>query len=99
MEIESEMTVSEFLQRARFRRDHRWAPSHMSAILDAELSRSRRVRMERHLRHCLDCRRLLASLRRTVEALQHLPAAEGDDRGLQIAAAVRLRLDEPPAPE
>lgn len=99
MEIGSEMTVSEFLQRARFRRDHRWAPPHMSAMLDGELSRSRRPRMERHLRQCSECRRLLASLRQTVGALQHLPAGGGDSRGLQIAAAVRLRLDEPRAPE
>lgn len=89
--------MSEFLQRARFRRDHRWAPRHMSAFLDGELARPRRTRMERHARRCPECRRLLGSLQRTVGALQRLPPGGGDSRALQIAAAVRLRLGEPPA--
>jgi anti-sigma factor RsiW len=90
--------VSEFLQRARFRRDHRWAPRHMSEFLDGELARPRRARMVRHVRHCPECRWLLASLQRTIGALQRLPPGGGDSRGLQIAAAVRQRLDEYPAP-
>jgi anti-sigma factor RsiW len=69
----------------------------MSEFLDGELARPRRARMERHARHCPDCRRLLAGLQQTIGALQRLPPAGGDSRALQIAAAVRLRLDEPPA--
>jgi anti-sigma factor RsiW len=70
----------------------------MSEFLDGELARPRRARMERHVRHCPECRWLLASLQRTIGALQRLPPGGGDSRGLQIAAAVRQRLDEYPAP-
>jgi anti-sigma factor RsiW len=69
----------------------------MSEFLDGELARPRRARMVRHVRHCPECRWLLASLQRTIGALQRLPPG-GDSRGLQIAAAVRQRLDEYPAP-
>jgi hypothetical protein len=97
--IGSDMSVSDFLHQARFRIDHRWAPRHMSPLIDGELARAERVRMERHTRECRDCRRLLGSLQRMVGALQALPAVGGGGRALQIAAAVRLRLDEPPAAE
>jgi anti-sigma factor RsiW len=70
----------------------------MSEFLDGELARPRRARMVRHVRHCPECRWLLASLQRTIGALQRLPPVGGDSRGLQIAAAVRQRLDEYPAP-
>jgi anti-sigma factor RsiW len=70
----------------------------MSEFLDGELARPWRARMERHARHCPECRWLLGSLQRTIGALQRLAPASGDSRALQIAAAVRLRLDEPPAP-
>jgi anti-sigma factor RsiW len=68
----------------------------MSEFLDGELARPQRTRMERHTRHCPECRWLLGSLQRTIGALQRLAPAGGDRRALQIAAAVRLRLDEPP---
>jgi anti-sigma factor RsiW len=72
----------------------------MSRFLDGELDRSERARMERHARDCPDCRRLLGSLQRMVAALQALPAVGGGSgRALQIAAAIRLRLDESPASE
>jgi anti-sigma factor RsiW len=93
------MSVSDFLHQARFRIDHRWAPRHMSPLIDGELARFERARMERHARECRDCRRLLGSLQRMVGALQALPAVGGGGRALQIAVAVRLRLDEPPAAE
>jgi anti-sigma factor RsiW len=92
------MTMSELRKRARFRRDHRWAPGHMSAFLDGELGSPRQARMKRHARDCPECRWLLGSLQRTVQALQRLPAGGVTGRAPQIAAAVRRRLDEPPAP-
>ena len=85
-----------FLYRVRFRRDHGWAPDHMSELLDGELAPGARARMERHLRDCPECERLLAGLRAVVRGLGHLPAPAGGDAA-QIAALVRGRLDEPPA--
>jgi anti-sigma factor RsiW len=88
--------MSEFFYRVRFRRDHRWAPVHMSGYLDAELASSRRTRMERHVTECSQCRRLLATLRQLLDALHRLPAPTGTAAALQMADSVRRRLKEPP---
>ncbi len=85
------------LYRVRFRRDHAWAPDHMSGYLDGELAAAARSRMERHARDCPECDRLLAGLRAVVAALGRLPAPEGGIDGARLAAAVGARLDEPPA--
>jgi anti-sigma factor RsiW len=69
----------------------------MSDYLDGELSGAGRARMERHARDCPECERLLAGLRAVVAGLGRLPAPEGGVDGTQLAAAVRARLDEPPA--
>jgi anti-sigma factor RsiW len=89
--------MNELLHRARFRRDHRWAPGRMSAYLDGELPASRRSRLERHLVECSECRRLLAGLKVVLQALHGLPAAAGPADATGIAASVRRRLSEPPA--
>jgi anti-sigma factor RsiW len=78
--------------RERFRRDHRWARGRMSDYLDAALAPAARTRMEHHLGECAECRRLLAGLRRTVDALNRLAAPSTD--ALQIVASVRTRLSE-----
>lgn len=54
--------------------------------------------MERHVRDCPECERVLAGLRALVDRLGRVgqPAAGMD--GVRIAAAVRGRLDEPPRP-
>jgi anti-sigma factor RsiW len=83
--------------RLRFRRDHGWAPDHMSEYLDGGLAAGRRSRMERHLGECPECERLLAGLRAVVHGLGHLPTPAGGADAAQIAALVRGRLDEPPA--
>ena len=88
--------MSELVDRARLERDHRWAPEHMSDYLDGELAASGRGRMQRHLGECQECRRLLAGLRALVDRLNRLPAPSGGNDAVQIAAAVRLRLNEPP---
>lgn len=80
------------LDREGFRRDHRWATGRMSDYLDGELARAARMRMERHLGECAECRRLLAGLRRTVDGLHRLPAPSGGVDALQIAASVGARL-------
>ena len=69
----------------------------MSEYLDAELGPGARARMEGHVADCQACRRLLAELRRTVDALHRLPAPSGNVDPVGIAASVRLRLREPPA--
>lgn len=84
--------MSSFLQRAGFVRDHRWAPGHMSDYLDGELAGRGSVRMERHIAQCEECRRVLAGLRRMLEALPRLSGAGGAADPVEIAAAVRMRL-------
>ncbi len=66
----------------------------MSDYLDVDLAERDRTRMERHLGECDQCRRLLAGLRQTVDALHRLSAAGGDVDALGIAASVRVRLQE-----
>ena len=85
--------------RARFSWDHRWTPGRMSAYVDGELASSRRLRLERHVSECEQCRLLLAGLRETVNALHRLPVPSRHSEPNQIAATVRLRLREPPAPD
>lgn len=91
--------MSDLWNRMRFTRDHRWAPDHMSAYLDGELAVSLSTRIERHVDECPECHQLLASLRRMVNALHHLPAPPGAVDVSQIAASVRLRLQEPTRPD
>ena len=86
--------MSTLLDRERFRRDHRWAPGRMSDYLDGELAPVRRARMERHLGECAKCRRLLAGLRETVDALHRLATPSGGVDSLAIAASVRSRLSD-----
>jgi predicted anti-sigma-YlaC factor YlaD len=63
--------------------DHRWTNARLSRYLDGELSDRHRLRVERHAGRCPQCRRLLATLRRTLDGLaglrqQHeLDIAEG----------------------
>jgi anti-sigma factor RsiW len=85
--------MSGLLYSVRFRLDHRWAPTHMSAYVDDELGVRARVRLERHTGECPECRRVLSSLRGMLGLLKDLPRA-GDDHGPDIAAAVRRRLGE-----
>lgn len=66
----------------------------MSDYLDDELSSGNRRRMERHVGECEECRRLLAGLRKMLEALGGL-AAPGSGDVRRIAASVRLRIREP----
>jgi anti-sigma factor RsiW len=89
--------MSSLVNRVRFRWDHQWAPPHMSAYLDAELASGARWRMERHVGECQECRRLLAGLRATLDALHRLGARHGRADAFQIVSAVRARLGTPPA--
>jgi anti-sigma factor RsiW len=96
--------MASLFYRARFSWDHRWTPGHMSAYVDGELGSGGRLRLERHVSECEQCRRILAALRETLNALRRRPAPpadskpkpSGESKPNQIVAAVRLRLREPP---
>jgi anti-sigma factor RsiW len=83
--------------RARFDSEHRWAPERMSAYVDGELGSGGRLRLERHVGECEECRLMLDGLREMLDALHRLPAPSGTGDPNRLAAAVRLRLREPPA--
>ena len=89
--------MSGCFHRARFMRDHRFSPRHMSAYLDGELGPSKQRRMERHTGECRECRRLLAGLQQLLGALSRLPPPAGGADAAQIVASVRVRLRQPPA--
>jgi len=68
----------------------------MSEYVDGELSAAERARMERHAGDCPECDRVLAGLRALVHRLAGLPTPHSGVDAVQVAAAVRARLDEPP---
>ena len=81
------------LAMVRFMRDHRWTHAHLSDYVDDDLSELERARVEEHVGMCPRCRRLLATLIKTLEGLRALgtePAASGG-----IADSVIARLKEP----
>jgi anti-sigma factor RsiW len=88
--------MREFVLRPRFWRDHRWAPPHMSDYLDEDMPAGRRARMERHVGECRECRTLLVELRLVIDRLHRMPAPTDGGGASQIAAAVRVRLSQPP---
>lgn len=85
--------MSGFVDRLRFRRDHHWTPGHMSGYVDGELAPAARARIEHHLGQCAECRRLLAGLRGTLDALHRLSAPSGGVDAAALATSVRARLD------
>ncbi len=56
----------------RFMLDHRFTQRNASAYLDGELDTTGRHRIERHTGVCPRCRRLVATLRRTLLALDSM---------------------------
>lgn len=65
--------IRRLLQRRRFMREHEWTHAHLSDYLDDDLSRPERDRLEEHVGMCPQCRRVLRTLRRTLENLIDLP--------------------------
>jgi len=53
-------------------REHRWTHAHLSDYLDGELSPADRGRVEDHVGMCPHCRRVLRTLKRTLESLMDL---------------------------
>lgn len=81
--------------RARFRRDHRWTPKHLSDFVDDDLTPRGQTRLQRHVENCPDCNRALVTLQRMLDRLHRLPRPD-QGAGEDIAAAVRERLRDTP---
>jgi predicted anti-sigma-YlaC factor YlaD len=67
--------IRRLLAKRRFMRDHHFTGAHLSDYLDGELQPEERARIEEHVHWCPECRRMLQSLRRTVEGLMGLRVA------------------------
>lgn len=80
--------IRRLLHRRRFMREHRWTHIHLSDYIDRELAPEERRRLEEHASVCPQCRRVLATLRRTVEGLMGLR----DEPHAGIADGVIQRL-------
>jgi anti-sigma factor RsiW len=65
--------IRRILERRRYMREHHWTHAHLSDYLDDDLSPHERERAEDHLSVCPHCRRVLRTLRRTLERLMELP--------------------------
>jgi predicted anti-sigma-YlaC factor YlaD len=65
--------IRRLLERRRFMREHDWTHAHLSDYLDQDLTDAERERVEDHLSMCPQCRRVLRTLRRTLESLMTLP--------------------------
>jgi predicted anti-sigma-YlaC factor YlaD len=80
------------LHMMRFYWEHRWTQGHLSDYVDDELDAGERHRAEQHMGMCPECRRVLATLKRTLAALMGLREdAPGD-----IAESVIGRLRTEP---
>jgi anti-sigma factor RsiW len=67
------MMIRRLLERRRYMREHNWTHAHLSDYLDEDLSADERERVEQHVGVCPHCRRVLRTLRRTLESLMELP--------------------------
>lgn len=81
--------IRRLLERRRYMREHRWTHAHLSDYLDQDLSPSERERVEEHVSICPHCRRVMRTLRRTLESLMDLPAEPRP--GLADGVIERLR--------
>ena len=78
-------------ERRRYMREHRWTHAHLSDYLNEDLSSDERGRVEDHVSICPHCRRVLRTLRRTLESLIDL---RGEGRpGLADGVIERLRRE------
>jgi anti-sigma factor RsiW len=80
------------LRMMHFHREHRWTQGHLSDYVDDELGARERDRVERHVGMCPECRRALATLKRTLAALMGLR----DEAPADIADTVIARLRTEP---
>lgn len=80
------------LKRWRFMREHAWTHEHLSDYIDGELRVRELSRLEKHVGMCPQCRRVLATLRKTVAGLGSLVAPPPPPG---LADSVIGRLNEP----
>ncbi len=80
--------IRRLIEKARFMREHRWTHRHLSEYLDEELDPGEAARLEAHTGICPHCRRMLATLRRTLEGLRSL----GEESKPGVADGVIQRL-------
>jgi predicted anti-sigma-YlaC factor YlaD len=83
--------IRRWLQRRRFMREHRWTHARLSEYLDQDMGVADRTRVEAHVGICSQCRRVLATLRRTIQELRDLRSAP--DLDLADAVIERLRRE------
>lgn len=84
--------IRDWFGRRRFMREHRWTHAHLSDYIDEELADDERARVEEHVGMCPQCRRVLATLRRTVEGLHAMRFAP--ETGIADGVIERLRGEE-----
>ncbi|MGH2985996.1 MAG: anti-sigma factor family protein [Solirubrobacterales bacterium] len=84
--------IRRLLAKRRYMREHRWTHAHLSEYLDDGLPSGEAERVEAHVGICPHCRRVLATLRRTLEGLRSL----GEERPPGVADAVIDRLRHEP---
>lgn len=84
--------IGRLLERRRFMREHHWTHAHLSDYIDGEVAPGDRARAEEHIGLCPQCSRVLATLRRTLEALGALRTEPTP--GVADGVIARLR-DEP----
>jgi anti-sigma factor RsiW len=70
-------------------REHRWTTAHLSEYLDGELVATERARVEEHAGFCPECRRMLRTLRRTVEGLRSLRLPVSEDVAERVIDRLR----------
>lgn len=77
------------LRMMRFHWEHRWTHEHLSEYIDGELDPGAAERVERHVGMCPECRRVLASLKRTLAGLMGLREDEPGDITDSVIARLR----------
>jgi anti-sigma factor RsiW len=86
------MRLLEYLRMFHFYREHRWTHEHLSDYIDDDLTDPERQRIEKHTSLCPHCRRVLATLRQTIDGLRMLRSAPAT-AGVSNAVIERLRRE------
>lgn len=88
--------IRRFIERRRFKREHRWTQAHVSEFLEHELDGDERERLHDHVGICPQCRRVLATLRRMLESLRTIGSertSAATDPAVAAGVIERLRSE------